>query len=222
MSTDPFRPREDAQFDRIELDRPPHIGAHNAQTGEEAGQAGAQSAGGDRRMDTTADALAAQLANKKLKPTEYKKPRSTSILIVGLAVIGGVAVFGFVVRQLKEQAPHLLGTAQESPSEAASSKDEAEGAKSDQANKGTVSPPVTYKGLDDGTDRVLISLNIKPRGARVLLDGQALESNPIRLTQSRKKREVVVWHAGYEPKRIAFTPDSNKTIKVHLRARPQN
>jgi hypothetical protein len=117
---------------------------------------------------------------------DYRPPRTSWVVLVVLAL---AVVGGFVV---VKRAMHGL------------------------RDMATAKPePIVYLPLppDDG---VLIEIDVQPAHARVLLDGQAIPSKPLRLPRSHDAHKLSASADGYEPAVLDLTPDAPKTVRLRL------
>lgn len=77
--------------------------------------------------------------------------------------------------------------------------------------------PVTWKKVETG-DAVLVTVELTPKAAdaRILLDGEPVSSNPVRVPKGgRHKLEAVA--DGYQPASAEITADSAQTVKLRLK-----
>jgi hypothetical protein len=87
----------------------------------------------------------------------------------------------------------------------------------DEAPVATADPdqPVIYRPLpaDDG---VLVRIQVLPREARIMLDGEPLQSNPVRLPRRATAHRLAATANGYDPKVVEFTADAPRTVRLDL------
>jgi hypothetical protein len=65
-------------------------------------------------------------------------------------------------------------------------------------------------------DAVLINVAVSPRDARLMLDGEPLPSNPVRLPRGPKPHMLAAAATGFTPAVEEFTADKHKTVRLHL------
>jgi hypothetical protein len=75
--------------------------------------------------------------------------------------------------------------------------------------------PVIYQPLPKD-DAVLVTVTVSPRDVRLVLDGEPLTSNPIRLPRGGKPHTLAAAAAGFAPAVEEFTADKPKTIRLEL------
>jgi hypothetical protein len=132
-------------------------------------------------------------------PVVYQKPSrgAGNLLVFPLAAVGLVAIVAVGARLLKggyDQAAGPAGGAGAAPEKA-----------------------VEWRALDKD-DAVLVTVEVTPKiaGARLLLDGEPLPSNPARLPRGKAPRKIAVLADGYEPAAELVVPDAPKTLKLTL------
>jgi len=76
-------------------------------------------------------------------------------------------------------------------------------------------PVVVYRPLAMD-DAVLISVAVSPQGARIMLDGEPLPSNPVRLARGLKPHMLAAAADGFAPAVEEFTADKHKTVRLRL------
>lgn len=130
------------------------------------------------------------------KPIEYKKPTGglSNAVLFGFAGLGLLAVVG-VGAKLLRSAHDEIGQAPEAA---------------------PIPPRTEYKALA-ADDAVLITVNASPRNARLLLDGEPLPSNPVRLPRSKTQHKIAAFADGYEAAAEIVVADTPKTISIKLR-----
>lgn len=128
-------------------------------------------------------------------PVRYKGPRSSWVVVavLGLAGIGIFALAYLFVPRLKAWV---------------------DGG----ARPGAVLPhkPVVYRELARD-DAVLVTVEVSPRSARLLLDGDPLPSNPVRLPRDGALHRLSALADGHEPAELPFVADKVKTVKIKLK-----
>lgn len=65
-------------------------------------------------------------------------------------------------------------------------------------------------------DAVLVEIDVRPRDARLLLDGDPLPSNPLRLPRSTLRHKVVGMADGMAAAEAEFVPDRAQTVRLRL------
>lgn len=127
------------------------------------------------------------------KPLRYHRPRTSwaALLLLVLAAIGLLAL-GFLFSQ--EIRDLVLRTPPPAPP----------------------GRPVVWKPLPMD-DAVLVTIEVHPRGAQLLLDGEPAPSNPLRLPRGTRSYKIAALAEGYEPATAEFTADAPKTVRLRLR-----
>jgi hypothetical protein len=127
------------------------------------------------------------------RPLQYRRPGISwvTVLVLGFAAVGVAAVCGTMFKRLTTLA---FSRAREVARPAA---------------------PVIYNPLakDDG---VLVSVQVSPRHARLMLDGEPLVSNPVRQPRGPKPHKLAATAEGYAPTVEEFTADATKTVQLRL------
>jgi hypothetical protein len=147
-----------------------------------------------RRPAAGPDAALFVESPSKTRPVRYKKP-TTSFLFPALAVIGLVSVVGVTARLLRRGA-EAVQTASAAPP--------------------PPPKPVEYKELGR-QDGALVTIEVSPKGARLLLDGAPLPSNPVWLPRGSGPRTLAVAADGYAPHVQEIDADGPRTLKVKLK-----
>jgi hypothetical protein len=129
------------------------------------------------------------------KPAEYKMPTgglSNAVLfaLAGLGLLAVVIVGAKFLRGAHEEATSA-------PAPAA------------------VSPRTEYRALP-AEDAVLITVTATPHNARLLLDGEPLPSNPVRLPRGKTQHKIAAFADGYEATAEIVIPDAPKTVAIRL------
>ena len=126
------------------------------------------------------------------KPVRYRRPRVSwlTMVVLGFAAVGAVAVSGVVMRRVSG-----LGRAPRPQAAAVG--------------------PVVYRPLADD-NAVLVELRVTPREARVMLDGEPVTSNPLRVPRGSAMHKLAVTAEGFTPTVEEFTADGPKTIRLRL------
>jgi PEGA domain-containing protein len=75
--------------------------------------------------------------------------------------------------------------------------------------------PVIYQPLAKD-DAVLINIAVSPPGARLMLDGEPLPSNPVRLPRGPRPHTLAAAADGFAPTVEEFTADKPKTVHLRL------
>jgi hypothetical protein len=65
-------------------------------------------------------------------------------------------------------------------------------------------------------DAVLINIAVSPQDARLMLDGEPLPSNPVRLPRGPRPHMLAAAAEGFTPAVEEFTADKHKTIRLRL------
>lgn len=130
------------------------------------------------------------------KPVEYRKPGGNPVLWV--ALMGGLGAAGFFGWRSWQQ-PAAVKPMATAPVAAAPAK------------------PVTWKPVQTG-DAVLVTVELSPRApsARLLLDGEPVSSNPVRIPKGGKHTVMAVAD-GFEPASAEITADSAQTVRLRLK-----
>jgi hypothetical protein len=132
-------------------------------------------------------------------PVTYKNPDAAgrTFLVLLLAAAGlGVVFLGFKLLRSKVEVQ----------------------ANAAQAEVKAPPKPIVWKALAKG-DGVLITVELEPRavrGARLLLDGNPLVSNPVLLPRGSEHR-LAATADGHEPAVVDFTAEAAGSIKLRLR-----
>jgi hypothetical protein len=131
------------------------------------------------------------------QPVGYKNPdsagRTVLVLLLAAAGLGGAFLGIKLLRGKQDDKAHAKAAAEDS----------------------SKAKPVVWRALDKG-DQVLIKVEVEPRGARLLLDGEALPSNPVLLPRGTEHR-LAATADGHEPEVVAFTADAARAIKLTLK-----
>lgn len=131
------------------------------------------------------------------KPVKYKNASSSANLIIfSFALIGFIGVVGFAVGALRRSV---------------------EGVKAEAASAAAPAPrkPVTWKALDKD-DAVLVTVEVSPRSAKLLLDGEPMPSNPARIPRGSGKHTIAAMADGYQAVAEEIEADAAKTVKLKL------
>jgi hypothetical protein len=127
------------------------------------------------------------------KPLRYRRPGTSwvTVVVLGFAAVGLVAVAGLAMRKLgglaaprREQAPEQ-------------------------------SRPTVYRELPND-NAVLVEVKVSPREARLMLDGEPITSNPLRVPRGPAVHKLAATAEGYAPTVEEFTADMPKTIRLKL------
>jgi hypothetical protein len=134
------------------------------------------------------------------EPTEYKTPREgmSNLVLWAFAGLGLLAVIGSAVRFLRggpRDTPVAAGAPGTSPQ--------------------TASEPTVWKPVELGPN-VVVTIDVSPRSARLLLDGEPLVSNPIALPRGTK-HTIGALADGFEGSLTTVVADKRKTVRVVLR-----
>jgi hypothetical protein len=135
------------------------------------------------------------------EPTNYKAPREgmSNLLLWAFAGLGLLAVIGSAVRFLRSGS-------RDTPTAASAP------ATSGQA---AVPEPTVWKPVELGPN-VFITIDVSPRSARLLLDGEPMMSNPVALPRGTK-HTIGALADGFEGSLTTVVADKRKTVRVVLR-----
>ncbi len=148
-------------------------------------------ASGVFRMPETAGALEG----------DYKAPREgmSNLLLWAFAGLGMLAVIGSALRYFRGGS-----AASESAAAPASASDPAAAAQ-----------PTVWKPVELGPN-VLVTVDVSPRSARLLLNGEPMVSNPVPLARGTK-HTIGALADGFEGSLTTVTADKRKTVRIVLR-----
>jgi hypothetical protein len=139
------------------------------------------------------------------RPVAYKGPPGgfSNFVLWAFAGLGLLGAGGMGIRYLMNvSAPAAPAAAAPGPARAAAPPEK----------------PVVWKAVETG-DGVLVQVDA-PRNARLLLDGQPLPSNPVRLARGSVHTIAAVTDAGAQAS-VSVTADRPKTVKLRpARKRP--
>jgi PEGA domain-containing protein len=126
------------------------------------------------------------------KPLKYKRPATSwvTVVVLAFAAVGMAVVGGTVIKK-------VTGRDVLSPGE-----------KAEKA--------VTYSALAKD-DAVLITVEVLPREAHILLDGEQAASNPLRILRSKTRHTVSAAAPGYATAVAEVVPDASKTVRLILK-----
>ena len=65
-------------------------------------------------------------------------------------------------------------------------------------------------------DAVLVTVDVTPRNARLMLDGEPLPSNPVRVPRGSVTHKLTAVADGHEPSTEVFQADQARTVKLRL------
>jgi hypothetical protein len=135
------------------------------------------------------------------EPAEYKAPREgmSNLLLWAFAGLGLLAVIGSAVRFLRS-----------GPKDAAV----ATGAAAP-GTQAAAPEPTVWKPVELGPN-VLVTIDVSPRSARLLLDGEPMVSNPVALPRGTK-HTIGALADGFEGSLTTVVADKRKTVRVVLR-----
>jgi hypothetical protein len=122
-------------------------------------------------------------------PVKYRRPGVSwvTVVVLGFAAVGVAAVAGSAFKRVGRMA--FLPSASKAPA------------------------PVVYNELAKDSS-VLVSIQVTPASARLILDGEPLSSNPVRL--SRGTHKIAATAGGFSPLVQEFTADAPKTLRLKL------
>jgi len=132
-------------------------------------------------------------------PLKYVTPRSSLITLVVL-VFAIVGAFTITIGTLKGVESAVAGFV----------KRMLEGSGDEKSDE----PPVYTPVVRD--DAVLVRVEVTPADARLTLDGEPIESNPLRLPRNDKVRRLVAAAAGYAPAFAEIAADKAKVVRLKL------
>jgi hypothetical protein len=126
------------------------------------------------------------------KPLRYRRPTTSwlTVVVLGFAGVGLVAVAGLALKKVKG----LGSIHREAPA---------------------VERPVVYHELA-GDNAVLVEVRVTPRDARLMLDGEPVTSNPLRVPRGPAVHKLAAMAQGYAPLVEEFTADGPRTIRLRL------
>jgi hypothetical protein len=133
---------------------------------------------------------------QRRKPLRYKRPGTSwvTFVILGFAAVGMAAVGGTAVKKLLKTA--MPAVTQPAPAR-----------------------PVTYAALAKD-DAVLVRVQVWPRDARVLLDGEPAVSNPLRILRGKTQHRLSASAPGYQSAMQDFTAEAGRTVRLLLKKQP--
>jgi hypothetical protein len=128
------------------------------------------------------------------KPVKYRRPLVSwvTVVVLGFAVVGAAAVGNMAFRRVTRIALTPRATTRTAPA-----------------------APVVYRELAKD-DAVLVNIQVSPREARLMLDGEPLVSNPVRLPRGPAVHSLAGTADGYAPMVEEFTADKPKTVHLKL------
>jgi hypothetical protein len=128
------------------------------------------------------------------RPLEYRRPGVSwvTVVVLGFAAVGIAAVGGTVVKKVTGLTSRTPAPRLEQPA-----------------------APVVYQPLAKD-DAVLVTIQVSPRTARLMLDGEPLVSNPVRLPRGPKPHTLAATAEGYAPTVEEFSADATKTVHLRL------
>ena len=136
-------------------------------------------------------------APERRAPVKYRRPGVSwvTVVVLGFAAVGVAAVAGSALKKVGRMALQPAPAARPAP--AAST--------------------VYHELAKDSA--VLVSIQVTPKNARLMLDGEPLASNPIRLARGAHK--IAATADGFAPLVQELNVDGPKTVRLKLtRARP--
>jgi hypothetical protein len=127
------------------------------------------------------------------KPLRYRPPRTSwlTVVVLGFAGVGLVAVAGLAFKKVKGLS--LPIGHREQP----------------------VERPVVYHELPQD-NAVLVEVRVTPRDARLILDGEPVTSNPLRVARGPGLHKLAATAEGYAPLVEEFTADGPRTLHLRL------
>jgi hypothetical protein len=129
---------------------------------------------------------------ERRRPLKYRKPSTSwvTFVVLGFAAVGMAAIGGTALKK-------LMGRDIPSPAE--------------QSAK-----IISYAALSKD-DAVLVTVQLSPRDARVMLDGEPTVSNPLRILRSKTPHKIAVSAPGYAGVMQEIVPDASKTVRFNLK-----
>jgi hypothetical protein len=126
------------------------------------------------------------------KPLRYRRPSTSwlTVVVLAFAGVGLVAVAGLAVKKVKG----LSLPRREAPAAAR---------------------PVVYHELAQD-NAVLVDVRVTPRDARLMLDGEPVTSNPLRVPRGSAVHKLAATAEGYAPMVEEFTAEGPRTIHLRL------
>jgi hypothetical protein len=136
--------------------------------------------------------------HRQPKAPEYKGPREgmSNLILWGCAGLGVLAILGSLIRFLRSDAGSTVASAVTAVAE-------------------PTATPTVWKPVELGPN-VLVTIDVSPRSARLLLDGEPLASNPVPLTRGTK-HTIGALADGFEGGLVDVVADKRKTVRIVLR-----
>jgi hypothetical protein len=143
-----------------------------------------------------------RVADPAAAPQEFKAPRegASNLVLWAFAGLGVLAVIGSAVRFLRGSSPETAAVTAAAP-----------GTPAVQAP----AQPTVWNPVELGPN-VVITVDVSPRSARLLLDGEPIVSNPVALTRG-SKHTIGALADGFEGSLTTVTADRRKTVRIVLR-----
>lgn len=79
-----------------------------------------------------------------------------------------------------------------------------------------VEGPTVFRSIND-RDGVLVRFEVSPKDARLMLDGDPLVSNPVRLKRGKKRHTIIASADGHEPEAREFVDDTDQIFTMTLK-----
>jgi hypothetical protein len=133
---------------------------------------------------------------QRRKPLRYKRPGTgwVTFVILGFAAVGMAAVGGSAVKKLLRVSMPVV-------------------------THPAPAKPVTYASVSRD-DAVLVTVQVSPHNARLMLDGEPAVSNPLRILRGRTQHRIAASAPGYQPAVQEFTADAGRTLRLTLKKQP--
>ncbi|MDZ4697669.1 MAG: hypothetical protein SGI86_21200 [Deltaproteobacteria bacterium] len=74
-----------------------------------------------------------------------------------------------------------------------------------------------YRETPLANDSILVWINVQPSGARIFIDDQAINSNPVRVLRGQRVAKITAWKPGFAPETMTFIPSENRTLKLRMK-----
>jgi hypothetical protein len=137
-------------------------------------------------------------APKRREPLRYQRPNR--LLNLGLFAFAGVGLVAVVLYGARLLRDRVEGTSAAAAAPAAAAPPQ----------------PVAWRPVEKG-DAVLVTIEVSPKSARLLLDGEPLPSNPVRLPRDGARHTLSASAPGYAPAAQELSAEGPKTVRIKLR-----
>ncbi|MDX2019208.1 MAG: PEGA domain-containing protein [Deltaproteobacteria bacterium] len=132
--------------------------------------------------------------------TKYRRPMNTPLIIWFFAFVGAGCLFLLFTKGIKGLMNLRLDREAARAFERATAK------------------PTQWRGVQQG-ESVLIDMELSPRDARVFVDGQPANSNPVMLPKANQTHDIVVVAPGFVERAVKVT--ANKPAKISVKLEKQ-